>query len=242
MSPLRGVSLLLFSIALSTVTTVTSFSTNAQFRRPQLSLRRPPQHAKLHALKDDLSSAAADVTDRVANTDYSVLLSRVASNLGDGSGEDRGEIFVVGQFSLLLLVLCGGIPFVDGSGGALLAVGSISSLLASLFFIIGGALQLGPNLTPFPKPTSDNQLRTDGVYKLVRHPIYGGLLFFCFGVAGITNSAPRFFLSLTLLLVLDSKVRAEEAWLRGKHGAAYDAYVEAVPAALVPLLVDPKKV
>ena len=34
-------------------------------------------------------------------------------------------------------------------------------------------------------------LRTDGIYEYVRHPIYGGLVLLCLGIAVVTNSALR---------------------------------------------------
>ena len=35
---------------------------------------------------------------------------------------------------------------------------------------------------------SRSELKTGGVFEYVRHPIYGGLLLLCFGIAIISNS------------------------------------------------------
>jgi protein-S-isoprenylcysteine O-methyltransferase Ste14 len=40
--------------------------------------------------------------------------------------------------------------------------------------VVVGSRHLGPSLTPFPAPLPGASLRQDGLYRVVRHPIYGG--------------------------------------------------------------------
>ncbi len=55
-------------------------------------------------------------------------------------------------------------------------------LFGALILAAGGAfgtlglLTLGRNLSPFPKPIEGGRLVTTGVYSIVRHPIYTGLI------------------------------------------------------------------
>jgi protein-S-isoprenylcysteine O-methyltransferase Ste14 len=49
--------------------------------------------------------------------------------------------------------------------------------LMALLLLFSGSLELGSNLTPLPHPKHDGALVTGGVYALVRHPIYSGVIF-----------------------------------------------------------------
>ena len=207
------------------------------FSNPRSLCTSHPRTIHLEGKKEDIQDVGNDIANRVGNTDYPKLVSAVAENFGDGSMGSRGEEWVAAQFGVLFLTLFAGIPFVGG-GGALQAAAAITALLSALALVAGGILTLETDLTPFPKPTSSNELRTTGIYSLVRHPIYGGLLLFCFGLAGITNSVPRVTFSLILVAVLQKKVKAEEEFLREKHGAAYDEYMKEVPATFIPFLFD----
>lgn len=127
---------------------------------------------------------------------------------------ERGEGWVIAQGLVLrLFVLAPGAstPWPLGAlwtllGGLLTALGSLVLLLA-----VSG---LGRNLSPFPRPVPDGQLVTSGLYALVRHPLYTGLMLVCLGVALWTNSPARLALSAVLLCLLDGKASREEAWLQ----------------------------
>lgn len=64
---------------------------------------------------------------------------------------------------------------VEVLGWALVAAGAVVVAMA--------AADLGHALTPTPEPKQGGQLRTDGAYAWVRHPIYSGVLL---AVAGLT--------------------------------------------------------
>jgi len=72
---------------------------------------------------------------------------------------------------------------------------------------------LGTNITPFPRPIAGGKLVTSGVYALVRHPIYAGLIVAAFGWALVRMNPLGVFLALLLLGFFDLKSRREEAWL-----------------------------
>jgi protein-S-isoprenylcysteine O-methyltransferase Ste14 len=71
---------------------------------------------------------------------------------------------------------------------------------------------LGPALTPSPVPTPGAQLRRDGMFGRIRHPIYSGLLAFASGRV-LTAGPGRVTPAVALLVLLDVKARWEEQLL-----------------------------
>jgi protein-S-isoprenylcysteine O-methyltransferase Ste14 len=106
--------------------------------------------------------------------------------------------------------------------------------LLGLILILLGLFSLGTNLTPFPRPREDNRLVETGVYGLVRHPIYSGLVLGSLGWACLLASSLTLGYALILFLFFDIKSRQEEKWLAGKH-AHYRAYQNRV-RKLIPFI------
>jgi protein-S-isoprenylcysteine O-methyltransferase Ste14 len=137
----------------------------------------------------------------------------------------RGE----GWF-LLQLVFFGAIAVSGFTGpawsGWLLAAGiALGGVLVSCGGILAlrGVLDLRENLTPFPKPLDNAQLVETGAYRLVRHPIYGGLILGALGW-GLVRAAPLALLGAVALAVFfDLKSRREEIWLTERY-REYPAY------------------
>jgi protein-S-isoprenylcysteine O-methyltransferase Ste14 len=90
-------------------------------------------------------------------------------------------------------------------GGGMLALGGVLGAAA--------AVQLGSNLTPFPRPKEDATLVRRGAYGLTRHPIYTSLLLLAFGWSLLRANTPALVLALLLIFFFDQKARREEAWL-----------------------------
>jgi protein-S-isoprenylcysteine O-methyltransferase Ste14 len=139
----------------------------------------------------------------------------------------RGEGWVLLQALLLPLVALAGVV----SGGAW--VGPLASLsaLVGLALMLGGAvllgrglLDLGRNLTPVPRPRDDAQLVETGIYALVRHPIYGGIIVTAFGWGAVAASPLTLLLAGAVAVFFDLKSRREEAWLT-THYAGYRTYM-----------------
>lgn len=101
--------------------------------------------------------------------------------------------------------------------------------LAGTVPLLSGITGLGRQLTPFPRPVADAELRRDGAYGLVRHPMSGGALLIVLGWALL--SSPVVLLPLGLAAAfLDAKRRREEAWLVEEH----PDYRRAVPRQFIP--------
>ncbi len=86
-----------------------------------------------------------------------------------------------------------------------------------------GVRGLGASLTASPVPKDDNMLTTAGVYSLVRHPIYTGLLVGGLGLVSLAGSVLAIALWVALLVLLAIKSRWEERMLRASH-ASYAEY------------------
>ncbi|MFF4798814.1 methyltransferase family protein [Streptomyces sp. NPDC001351] len=109
--------------------------------------------------------------------------------------------------------------------GALLAVASTALLLWARWV-------LGTMWSGVPMVRDHHELRTDGPYRLVRHPIYTGLL----GLVTGSMLACGFGVWIALMVVsipwLLRRVRIEDALMAGQFGTSYDAYRAQVPALI----------
>ncbi len=134
----------------------------------------------------------------------------------------RGEWYVVAQFILFGLIFIS--PFAFSGAGRWPSPWSTLALVAGLLLglaggllALAGVLNLGSNLTAVPYPKEDAVMVEKGAYRLVRHPIYAGILLGALGWGLLTNSLPTLFLVVALFLLFDVKARQEEAWLREKY-------------------------
>lgn len=95
--------------------------------------------------------------------------------------------------------------------------------VTGLLIIAMSIFQLGSNITPFPTPLKNATLTTHGIYKLIRHPIYTGIIFTTLGIALYTASYPRLVVTALLYILFHYKSRYEEQMLIEKF-PAYSIY------------------
>lgn len=98
-----------------------------------------------------------------------------------------------------------------------LAAWGAAAILAGALAAVRGVLDLGSSRTPFPRPADANRLVESGVYRVVRHPIYSGIVLAGIGWDAATMAPAAVGLSLLLLGWFDLKARNEEAWLMERH-------------------------
>ena len=136
----------------------------------------------------------------------------------------RGGFWVVGQFVLMAVIVVAG-QLTDGhfTKGVLTMSSAVLLGLGAVVFGWRGFVNLGRNLTAFPKPLDDGELVTTGVYAIVRHPIYTSVLSGCVGYVLWSGSWFAAIMTLVLCVWFEYKSRAEERFLHAKF-PAYAAY------------------
>ena len=137
----------------------------------------------------------------------------------------RGEGWVVIQGVLLVVTAAAGWlgPAWDGAPRLLSSIAGVVLIAAGLWLAARGIRDLRGALTPLPYPRQGAELVETGVYALVRHPIYGGLVIAGVGWGLLTASPAAIAAAVVLLAFFELKSRREEAWLEGRF-AGYAAY------------------
>src|SRR5438876_7060011 len=146
----------------------------------------------------------------------------------------RGEGWVVLQ--LLLGAAIAGCGFVGvywpGSVESFFGILGFMIAVAGALLLVLGVLSLGTSFTPLPRPRARTRLRQGGIFRLVRHPVYGGAILI--GLGWSLADAPLGLAPTALLtLLLDLKARREEDWLIERF-PEYAAYRTRTPRRLVP--------
>ena len=137
----------------------------------------------------------------------------------------RGEGWVAIQGILLACTAVAGLFGPLWSDGTRVASSIVAAVLIAggLLLAINGTRDLRDALTPLPYPRADAELVETGVYGLVRHPIYGGLVLTAAGWGLLTASPAALVAGALLLGFFELKSRREEAWLEQRF-AGYAAY------------------
>ena len=89
-------------------------------------------------------------------------------------------------------------------------------IVIALIVMIISIKDLGSNLSPFPRPITNSNLVTKGIYRFTRHPMYYSLIFISFGVFIIKLSIYYLCLSISLALIIKLKIVLEEEYLKNK--------------------------
>jgi protein-S-isoprenylcysteine O-methyltransferase Ste14 len=141
----------------------------------------------------------------------------------------RGEWYVVAQFALFALVAIGPRSWdaVRLPGTRAGYVTGVALLLTGLALSTAGALWLGRNLTPLPHPKNEGTSVEKGPFRVVRHPIYSGIVITAFGWALVVRGPLTLVYALALFLFFDVKSIREERWL-SRRFAGYAAYQKRV--------------
>lgn len=126
----------------------------------------------------------------------------------------RGEWWVVGQ-GLLMAAVVFAPPawrWTSPARGVWVALGA--ALVAIGLGLAASAMrELGPSLSPFPRPRRDATLVTTGAFAHARHPIYGGLIIAAFGWALWRGSGLHALLATVLAVYMTAKANHEETLL-----------------------------
>ena len=162
-----------------------------------------------------------------------VVLSGAAlftsANLSSGEREDRANRWVIAAFTLIGL-LAGYLPAYTDRIGFWTFDGEAVRWIGVLLFAAGGALRiwpvfvLGRRFSGLVAIQPGHTLVTSGIYGVIRHPSYLGLLVNSFGWALAFRSGVGLLLTALLLPPLLARIGAEETLLRSQFRSEYEAY------------------
>jgi protein-S-isoprenylcysteine O-methyltransferase Ste14 len=152
---------------------------------------------------------------------------------------DRGEYWVIAQGVLLLVfaIIPPNTHSIDLYSSFWLYTSWILTAIfgvLALVFLGRSLSDLGQNLTPLPHPRDEGQLVTTGVYGLVRHPMYSGVIYLALAYVSWQMSLTHLVGSIVLFVFFDAKSRKEEVWLTDKF-LDYTSYSNSVKK-LIPLI------
>jgi protein-S-isoprenylcysteine O-methyltransferase Ste14 len=150
-------------------------------------------------------------------------------NLSSGVREDRANRWVIAALALLGLLAAFMPAYTDRLGFWTLD-GDTLRWLGVVLFTAGSALRLWPvfvlghRFSGLVAIQPGHTLVTSGVYGLIRHPSYLGLLVGSLGWGLAFRSGVGVLLAALMIPPLLARIRAEERLLRTEFGAEYDAY------------------
>jgi protein-S-isoprenylcysteine O-methyltransferase Ste14 len=141
----------------------------------------------------------------------------------------KGKRLVFLQFALIIVLAIfpdslDVDPTLEYVGIAMIAIGVVT--------LFAGFRGLGKSLTANPVPNEDGVLVTKGIYSIIRHPIYLGLMIITLGLVVSSGVWAQIIIWLALVVLLVYKMRWEEVLLSAKY-KGYADYMTKVPG-LVP--------
>jgi protein-S-isoprenylcysteine O-methyltransferase Ste14 len=159
-------------------------------------------------------------------------------NLRPGLREDRGNRWVIVALALLGL-LAASLPAYTDRKAFWTLDGETMRWLGVVLFAAGGALRLWPvfvlghRFSGLVAIQPGHTLVTSGVYGIIRHPSYLGLLVNALGWGLAFRAGVGVLLTALMIPPLLARIRAEERLLRTQFGDEYGAYC-ARTARLIP--------
>ena len=150
---------------------------------------------------------------------------------------EKGKRLVFLQFALIIVLAL--FPDNNKVDPRLSIVGTVM-LAIGLAVLFAGFMGLGKSLTANPVPNQDGVLVTKGIYSVVRHPIYLGLLSITLGLVVSSGVWAQIIVWIALAALLVYKMRWEEVLLTAKY-KGYAEYMTKVPAIIPGLKLRTKK-
>ncbi|HEX2432107.1 MAG TPA: isoprenylcysteine carboxylmethyltransferase family protein [Aestuariivirgaceae bacterium] len=165
----------------------------------------------------------------IATFIMAAIATQSSGNLSPGQREDRGNrwvipaLAVIGLLEAFLPAYTDRIDFWTIDGETIRWIGVA-------LFALGGALRLWPvfvlghRFSGLVAIQPEHRLVTDGIYGVIRHPSYLGLLLTSLGWGLAFRSGVGLLLTLGTTIVVLGRIGAEERLLASHFGAEYEAY------------------
>ena len=159
----------------------------------------------------------------------SILSFFAGGNVNAGVREDRRNRWVIAVF-MVIGFLNAYLPAYTDRKELWTIDGDTIRWLGVALFTVGGALRIWPvfvldeRFSGFVAIQQGHALVTNGIYGVVRHPSYLGLLINSLGWSFAFRSGVGVLLTLMLIPPLLARINAEENLLQSQFGDEYDAY------------------
>ena len=150
-------------------------------------------------------------------------------NLSSGVREDRANRWVIPIFSVLGAALAYLPAYTDRIGFWTIGGDAVRWTGVALF-AIGGVLRLWPvfvlgdRFSGYVAIQPGHTLVTTGIYSVIRHPSYLGLLISALGWGLAFRAGAGVLLAALLIVPVAGRISAEEKLLSTEFGGEYDAY------------------
>ena len=145
---------------------------------------------------------------------------------------NTGSKWVLGQF-LLLLAIGFSVAFFGGEPTVATTVAALILFLAGQGLALSAALKMRQYISAHPAPAPGASLLRDGIYGLVRHPMYGGVLLMALAVAVFDRNLIAISLTAGLAALFFGKSSYEETLLEEAF-LGYSDYQEQVSRRFIP--------
>jgi protein-S-isoprenylcysteine O-methyltransferase Ste14 len=174
----------------------------------------------------------------IAQVALSCMAFFVGGNVSPGVREDRSNRWVLGAFGAIM-VLQTWLPAWTDRVEFWTIDGETIRWVGVVLFAVGGVLRLWPvyvlghRFSGLVAIQPGHALATGGIYGVIRHPSYLGMLVNALGWGLAFRSGVGVLLAVLTMVPLLARIRAEERLLHSEFGAEYDAF-RARTARLIP--------
>jgi protein-S-isoprenylcysteine O-methyltransferase Ste14 len=157
-----------------------------------------------------------------------------AANVSPGEREDRSNRWVIAVFAIMGLLIAY-LPAYTDRKDFWTFDGNVIRWVGVALFTAGGVLRiwpvfvLGRRFSGLVAIQPGHTLVTTGIYSVIRHPSYLGLLINSVGWALAFRSAIGILITVLLIPPLLARIHAEEALLHARFGVEYEAYCARTP-------------
>ena len=134
----------------------------------------------------------------------------------------RGEGWFLVQILLIVAVALAPMGLAQAEIAPPVYWAGIILIFAGLLLTTVSVVALGPSMTVLPRPSPRGGLVEAGPYRVIRHPVYAGLVILAVGAGLARASVIGLGIAVVLAVFLDLKARREESLLAAK----FPGYVE----------------
>jgi protein-S-isoprenylcysteine O-methyltransferase Ste14 len=164
-----------------------------------------------------------------------------SSSFGIGRREDPSSRWIFIPLIIIAIVFAWLPPHLDRldrcaiDGDTMRYLGLIITAIGG-FLRVATVFELGHRFSIFVALQADHRLKTDGFYRLVRHPSYLGALLAMAGWALVFRSSIGLLLTAAMCVPIIARIRAEEDFLVREFGDQYRAYQRRTRWRLLPFV------